>query len=576
MPTPLTVEFIGSRADAAEALTNYTVTKLTGGGQGPSTALASLFVQGSNAIAMDYPSASKLQFLHFDDGATTWDFSSGGTEEGQLIWVWGNALLAMTSTGTLLDGVRGGLGVVITDNATISNSWAAWTFYGSENYPGGFQKMVIDPTIRPTSSGGTFGATSLSSIRGIGIFFVSDSAAKGGADAAILDAIDIGSGLRVFGSGTPNAGFKDLLDADEGDNNNQYGVIRSLGGTEDIVQFQGVIEIGSGASTSTYFDDINRIVAVRSPLYLDTTNNPSDVYSPVIPSDFQNVTIQGNATSGTFVTFGEKVGDGDDARGRNGLTFLGNNEFDISFSFDDGNVDSTLLYGTTIRNFNGTLDWSLPTSGHEFIGSIIDGCSQYNASSGVVIRNSAFQNHTGNDGAFLYNSGTDIKNCNFLANSNLLGSGAAIQHPFSGSFIYDNLTFSDNDFDINFSLPTSGDLVIQATNGADPATSKKGNVNSTVDIQNTVLLTLTDIVVGSEVRIYKSNPTGVFPEELAGTETEDDGTFLYAYNYTGDFDADIVVVNTGYVYFRQNDNTLTSSPATIKINQVFDRNYENP
>ena len=202
MPTPLTVEFIGSRADAAQAITNYTATKITGGGAGPSEALASLFKQGSAAIAMDYPSASKLQFLHFDDGGTTsFDFTAGGANEGQLIWVWGNALLAPTSTGTVTSTAIGGFGVVITDNANISNSWATWTFYGAENYPGGFQKMVIDPTTRPTQSGGTFAASSLSNIRGIGIFFVADSAAKGGADAAIVDAIDVGSGLRIFGSG---------------------------------------------------------------------------------------------------------------------------------------------------------------------------------------------------------------------------------------------------------------------------------------------------------------------------------------------------------------------------------------
>lgn len=576
MPTPLTVEFIGSRIDAADATTNYTATKIAGGGSGPSAQTAAVVQQGSFAIGMTYPAAPRFTTLHFDDGVQTWDFSSGGTDEGSLLWIWANALLAMESTGTITSTAVGGLGIIVTDQTAgnIDNSYAGWTFYGSENYPGGFQKLVIDPTLRPTFSGGTFAASSLANIRGVGLFFVGPNVARGGADCIALDAIDIGSGLRIYGSGTPDAGFKDLLDADFNDVNNQYGVIRPLGGTEEIVQFQGVIEVGSGVNATTVFDDINRVVSVRSPEYIATDGTTR--FAPSIRTDFQKIKIVGNSTSGTFVTLGEKVGVGDTARGRNGVTFLGNDEFDVSFSFDDGNVDQTRLYGTTIRNFNGTLDWSLPESGHEFVGSIIDGCSQYNASSGVVIRNSTFQNHTGNDGAFLYNSGTDIKNSNFLANANSIGSGAAIQHPFSGSFIYDNLTFSDNDFDINFSLSTSGDLVIQATNGADPSSSKKGNANSTVDIQNTVLLTLTDIIVGSEVRLYKSNPTGTFPVELAGTEAEDDGIFEYAYNFTGNFDADIVVVNTGYVYFRQNDNTLTNTPATIKINQVFDRNYENP
>jgi len=152
------------------------------------------------------------------------------------------------------------------------------------------------------------------------------------------------------------------------------------------------------------------------------------------------------------------------------------------------------------------------------------------------------------------------------------GAGGAC--PVEGPYVYDNLQFAANSFDINSSSTEANDITIQATNTANPATAISGNVDSTITIENTVQLTLTDIVVGSEVRIYKTgkNP----PEELAGIETEDDGTFVYNYNYTGDFSADIVVVNNDYVYFRQNDNILTASPNTIKINQVFDRNYENP
>jgi len=575
MPTPLTVEFIGSRADAAQSITDYTATKITGGGAGPSEALASLFKQGSAAVAMDYPSASKLQFLSFDDGGTTsFDFTSGGANEGQLIWVWGNALLAPTSTGTITSTARGGFGIVITDNANISNSWATWTFYGGENYPGGFQKMVIDPTTRPTQSGGSFAASSLSSIRGIGIFFVADNNAKGGADAAIIDAIDVGSGLRIYGSGTPNAGFKDLIDEDEGTANNQYGVIKSLNASSDIVQYQGVLEIGSGLNAQTVFDDINRVVDFNNPQYIATDGTVR--FANSIPTDFQKISIVGNSTSGTTVRLGEKVGAGDTARGRNGLTILGNNDYNIQFNFADANTDETLIYGTTVRNFRGGLSWNLPASGHEFIGSVFDSCSQLDASSGVVIRNSTFLNSTGLEGAVVWNSGFNIKNSSFVSNTNSVGSGAAIEHPFSGTFIYDNLIFSDNDFDINFSLATSGDLLIQATNNANPATFKTTNANSQVDIENTVVLTLTDIVVGSEVQIFKSDPTGTFPITLASTESEDDGTFEYAYNFTGNFDVDIVVFKVEYDYFRTNNNTLTSTPNTIKINQVFDRNYENP
>jgi hypothetical protein len=143
------------------------------------------------------------------------------------------------------------------------------------------------------------------------------------------------------------------------------------------------------------------------------------------------------------------------------------------------------------------------------------------------------------------------------------------------------LNFSSNK-DYNGSTPVDivnlndGDVIVQVLGGDTPTSGAYSKRPGGIDIQNSVTLTLTDIVVGSEVRLYKSDPTGTFPTELAGTESEDDGTFQYIYNFTGNFDADIVVLNTGYVYFRQNNNTLTDNAATIKINQVFDRNYENP
>lgn len=577
MPTPLTVEFIGSRVDAIEAITNVAAEKIAGGGAAPAAQIASLVQQGTAAVGTTYPTASRFVTLDYDivgAGGTALDFSSGGTDEGQMLWVWGNGLLPLTSTGTNTNGAIGGLGIVLSDNATTSNSWALWTFYGAENYPGGFVKMVLDPRLRPSASGGTFAATSLSSIRRVGIFFVSDNAAKGGADAAILDAIDLGSGLRIYGSGTPDAGFKDLIDADEGTLNNRYGVVKSLDSTSDIIQIQGVLEIGSGNNAQTVFDDINRIVAFNNPQYIDTSVTPQ-AFINSLPDTFQQVKLVGNSTSGTIIRMGEKVGVGDNARGRNGCAILGNTDYRQSFLFNDNAlVDNCLLYGTTIRNFTSQMTWLNTPTGHEFIGSTVDGCREFTADSGVIIRNSTFQNSYQFDPAFRWNSGTNIKNSNFIANE------YGIHHPFTGTFIYDNLQFSDNTTDILFTYNPSGTLIIQATNGANPGGGTpglSGDINSQIIIENTVLLTLTDIVPGSEVRIYESNPTGVFPVELAGTESEDDGTFEYAYNYTGlDFDADIVIVNTGYVYFRQNNNTLTNTPNTIKINQVFDRNYENP
>jgi len=115
MPTPLTVEFIGSRISAIDGITNVTAEKVAGGGAAAGEQVSSLFIQGVGAAATDYPTASRFVVLTYDivgGGGSTLDFTSGGTEEGQLLWVWGNALLPLTSTGTNTNGAIGGLGTL--------------------------------------------------------------------------------------------------------------------------------------------------------------------------------------------------------------------------------------------------------------------------------------------------------------------------------------------------------------------------------------------------------------------------------------------------------------------------------
>lgn len=91
------------------------------------------------------------------------------------------------------------------------------------------------------------------------------------------------------------------------------------------------------------------------------------------------------------------------------------------------------------------------------------------------------------------------------------------------------------------------------------------------DIEYT--LTLTNIVPGSEVRIFEAGTTN----ELAGTESVgEDGQFVYSYVYEPDFYVDIVIHNVNYIYYRLNHVKLTASNMTIPVSQQVDRQYSNP
>ena len=82
-------------------------------------------------------------------------------------------------------------------------------------------------------------------------------------------------------------------------------------------------------------------------------------------------------------------------------------------------------------------------------------------------------------------------------------------------------------------------------------------------------LTLTGLKPGSEVRIF-NKATGA---EIAGAESS--GTsFSAKYDYTADIDVYIVILALGYQWM-QIDYTLTAEDASIPVQQVIDRVYEN-
>ena len=87
-----------------------------------------------------------------------------------------------------------------------------------------------------------------------------------------------------------------------------------------------------------------------------------------------------------------------------------------------------------------------------------------------------------------------------------------------------------------------------------------------------VVLTLTGLVSGTEVRIYDSTTTA----ELTGVESLATSTFSYSYSYTGSTNVNIVIFNLYYQPIRYDNFTLGSSNTTIPIQQSFDRDYYNP
>jgi hypothetical protein len=119
---------------------------------------------------------------------------------------------------------------------------------------------------------------------------------------------------------------------------------------------------------------------------------------------------------------------------------------------------------------------------------------------------------------------------------------------------------------------TGGDVLINISNGDTPTI--RNSFGSTTDVQNPVVLTLTGIVSGSEVRILSSSVTSQV-EELAGTD-ESGTTFAYNYTFSSGDTIDIVVLHIDYEYLRISNFELASTNASLPIQQNTDRVYRNP
>ena len=578
----VSVNFVGERINDASTITNWDTTKLQGGGgswSAPSTDTDN-FIQGGTCLTVNSAStANRTHFVAYNL-PTAYDISPGGADADKVIFIWAKMNSAMPSTGVA--STLPGLGIAMssaTPTANSTNNVAWWTFYGNENFPGGYQRLTLLPTKSPTFSGAGFNPTNVQYIGVVATTVV----AKAVIDILQVDAMDRGSGLNVYGN-TTNDLFDEILAFDQNDTDNKYGILESLDAEDGVLRIKTQISLGDPTGTNS-----TNVTGNAKTIFFDTPQyfNSSNVLVNSVDDDFLKISCKGNTSASTNIQLGTLVSavSPDDYRGRAGITLLGNTLYNCNFEFNNGDIDSLNIYGSTFSNLlpTGGLNWTA-TGNHSFVGSTIDNCSRFQPDSGVFITNSIFSSHTSvglpeNQAALYFTSNTpsdtviDIKNCSFF------GNDYAIEHPATGTFAYDNLIFAANTYDIYFNY-TGGaiapdpefELTINLTNGANATTFISGVNEGDTQILSAVTLTLTNIKTNSEVRIRPSgNPDVV----LFSEETVTDGTSEYTYNYPPTYsNVDIFVMNvSGYQWYSQTNYELSAGSENLFISQIPERNY---
>jgi hypothetical protein len=116
---------------------------------------------------------------------------------------------------------------------------------------------------------------------------------------------------------------------------------------------------------------------------------------------------------------------------------------------------------------------------------------------------------------------------------------------------------------------TANDLTINAGTGSDPTTWEATEGTGDVVINNTKAYTLTNLIAGTEVRIFRVPTASVRRGRVERT------SFTYNYNYVADTPVYIIIQKVDYDWQRLNA-TLTSSDQSQKVFQRPDLTYANP
>ena len=429
-----------------------------------------VYIYGNNSIGSKYASKSGNTYFNLGTGNEL-DFLSGGTEEGEFIYIWINI-----SAGGALDTLtNNGLAIRIGSSTT---DYIDFTIAGNDDtngWTGGWKLFVLDPTLTPTLTTGTI---DLSSIIFLGLWIDTSSSVR--ADSIWIDQIAVGKGLRI--TGTSTTGWKEVVDYCTDYTNRAWGMFQEI---EGIYFTYGKIYIGDSTQTAnTSFVDSGRVIQFGTSEFWS-----GSAWVRSFPISGEGIVIEDTASFTTIFQDGIIVGTDS---GRAGTQFIGNSLFDISMDLYGGNNANsvTTLYGTSLKNITGVIN-SGNDAQHKFLSVSMAGCSQFDPVGAPVIRNCTFAETDDVDSALLWNENINIADSIFIANT----LGAAIEQPSSAGtpYAYDNLQFSGNTFDV---LNSSGSAIeINKNNGSNPSTSEGSSVTF-LGVSVTTQITVRDIDTG--------------------------------------------------------------------------------
>jgi hypothetical protein len=515
--------------DDADALTDWSVYKITAGGGSPSLDLnTNVKKEGTGCIGI-IPTRNKdcgMVFDYYNDqGSTVLDLTTVGNE---VIQVWIQSL----SSALVQSLANGGIYIIVTAVdavPTTSNKWAKWYVGGSDEHPEGWTSFMIDTRKTPSATnGGWTYATDAPNTYRIGIGAMAADVTAWKAENLYVDRLAYGRpNYTLQGDGALTADWADFLSHADTEVNS---LIEDINGAYAL---SCGIQFGDDAqtATTTFVDATGQTLNFKRYTYYSSGTVDSLTYT-----DYYKVSAEGAASFGTSVTIGSLVGSDSGIQGGTIRSLdPANVPVDLDFNTDQSHITALNMYGVTFLSIRGDIDLGDNSAFNYFSCTFLD-CSVVDANGACEIVNCLFLDTGDPVAALLWNANIDISSSSFRANADPTYDPAGILHTVSGTYQYDNLKFSGNDYDIAFSGSSPSDwLTVESINQSDPGTYTV-IVGSGVSIDNAVFLTVNvednigTAISGVAVAIYTASGGVV---ELMNEYTTPAGQAQESYNYLG-------------------------------------------
>ena len=531
-----------------EVANNGNGTWLDTAGGGGSSANTDVFVTGGGSRARKVSNTTR---------GFAFDLGAGGTDiSGQVIGIkW--AVLA--GVGSL--GLRSAGGVELWVQDTSGND-SYWYVDGSDTYTGGWKFSVVDMARGESANGGT--AATLTAARYIGMRWTTNSNVGGGDPNCYIDQILYWPQAGVTLTGNSTSFIDDLVDTIDNPANGPYFIFERRSGQ---VFSKARIILDPDA---TDMSDTDRTLVFENPVYYDGTNIDSCLVEVGMESTND---VAGELMDFTRCSF--IAADEDET-----ATALANREFDFTTS-GQLSMDTCLLVG-----FDGTV-MHLGDSANSYDDCTFQRCSEI-VDTGAVVRRGFVRDSqcAATEAALLWTSSSDWQDTEFVMG---VTNSHAMEIEGSADFTdsWNGFTFTGYSTSAGPTSVGNEVLINNVTGGANTVTINASDITGTISfrenggadtvINNNVTLTFTGLKDNTEIRVYDQSGNELDGIENATAGSPDDRSF--AASVAGSTVVDIMIMNLEWTYPPRNrieDFTWPSATATLPIQQVIDRTYENP